>query len=96
MVIVKVSNDKIKVCGHSGYDEIGKDIVCAAVSSMVITTVNAILRLEHDAIQYQEEDGLVEIHIIKHNKIVDTLILNMVELLEGLEKQYSKYIKINK
>jgi uncharacterized protein YsxB (DUF464 family) len=94
MIKVNVSKDKIKVNGHSGYSESGSDIVCSSVSSIVITTVNAILRLEEHSISYEEADGMVEISILKHNHIVDTLVLNMVELLKELEKEYSKYIKI--
>ncbi len=33
---------KFRVSGHSGYSEEGSDIVCAAVSSMVMITVNNI------------------------------------------------------
>lgn len=94
MIKVTVTKDQIKVCGHSLYQEAGKDIVCASVSSIVITTINAILRLEPDAILYQEADGLMEIKILLHNQVVDTLILNMIDLLKQLELQYSKYIKI--
>lgn len=93
MIKVTVEKDKIKVEGHSGYATAGEDIVCSAVSSIVITSVNAIIRLEKDAICYEEKDGMVEIQILNHNKIVDTLILNMVDLLKELEKKFSKYIK---
>ena len=89
----KISN--ISILGHSGYDEYGKDIVCASVSSIVITTVNAISRLEN-TILFNEKDGNVNIDIIKHSNTTDTLITNMIDLLEKLEKQYDKYIKINK
>jgi len=34
---------EIKFDGHALFDEYGKDIVCAGVSSTLITTVNAIL-----------------------------------------------------
>lgn len=94
MIRVEVTKDKIKVYGHSGYDEIGKDIVCASVSSIVITTVNAILRFENNSIQYTQADGKVEIMILKPSPTIDTLILNMMDLLKQLEIQYSKYIKI--
>lgn len=93
MVKVTITNEKIKIVGHAGYAQNGKDIVCASVSSIVITSVNAILRLENESIFYQEQEGMVEIQIIKHNHITDTLILNMIELLKELEKEYPKYIK---
>lgn len=94
MIRVQVLKDKIKVSGHSGYEEAGKDIVCATVSSIVTTTVNAIIRFDSSSIHYEVEDGKVEIEIYKHTKVVDTLILNMVDLLKQLENDYSKYIKI--
>ena len=31
-----------RICGHSGYSEEGSDIVCAAVSSMAMLTVNVL------------------------------------------------------
>ena len=48
MIKVKVEKDKAKykkitITGHALYDDYGKDIVCASVSSIVITTVNGIL-----------------------------------------------------
>ena len=85
----------IDILGHSGYDDYGKDIVCASVSSIVITTVNAILRLEN-SIKYEQYSGNVKIEILKHDNNTDTLIDNMIDLLEKLEKQYKKNIKINK
>ena len=96
--IIKKDNliDNISIKGHALYDESGKDIVCSSVSSIVITTVNAIIRFQKDAIIYDENDGYLKIEILKHNDIVDLLIDNMINLLEELEDQYKKYIKINK
>lgn len=87
--------DSINISGHAYYDDYGKDIVCASVSSIVITTVNAIIRLESDSIDYKDENGIF-ISILNHNKVTDTLIDNMVSLLFELEKQYKKNIMINK
>ncbi|MBQ8871549.1 MAG: ribosomal-processing cysteine protease Prp [Bacilli bacterium] len=86
--------DSIVLSGHAMYDDYGKDIVCASVSSIVITTVNAIIRINNDAIEYRQDDDLV-ITIKLHDKVTDLLIENMLELLTELEKQYKKNIKIN-
>jgi uncharacterized protein YsxB (DUF464 family) len=86
--------DNIVLSGHAMYDDYGKDIVCASVSSIVITTVNAIIRINNDAIEYRQDDDLV-ITIKLHDKVTDLLIENMLELLTELEKQYKKNIKIN-
>ena len=87
--------NEININGHSGYEEFGKDIVCASVSSIAITTVNAILRLDSEALEYTEKDGYLNIKLLKHDKYIDNLILNMIDLLQELETKYKKYIKFN-
>ena len=94
MIKIKFDKDKISIKGHSGYDVIGKDIVCASVSSIVITSINAIIRIDEKAISYKQDEGFIEINILKHSEIVDLLILNMKELLKELQIQYDKYIKV--
>lgn len=95
--INKIDNvvNNITIKGHANFDEYGKDIVCASVSSIVITSINAILRIDEKAINYQEKEGLVIIDINKHTKTIDLLIENMLNLLEQLQKEYRKNIKIN-
>jgi len=87
--------NKITINGHAEYAKYGKDIVCAAVSSIVITTINAIIRIDEEVLEYKESDNL-EITILKHTEATDILITNMLELLSELEKQYKKNIIINK
>ena len=45
--------------GHAGYAEEGQDIICAAVSVLVINTVNSLETLTHDQISVKEKDGYV-------------------------------------
>ena len=96
-VILKKKYDlfeSICISGHANFADYGKDIVCASVSSIVITSVNAIIRLDSDSISYDDSNG-INISILKHNKVTDTLIENMVSLLFDLEKQYKKNIIIS-
>ena len=74
MIKIKFDKDKISIKGHSGYDVIGKDIVCASVSSIVITSINAIIRIDEKAISYKQDEGFIEINILKHSEMVDLLI----------------------
>ena len=94
MIKVKLDNNKIEISGHAYYDEIGKDIVCASVSSIVITTINAILEIDSDSINYEDLDNKIIIELLNENEIVKKLINNMVFMLESLEKDYPKNIKI--
>ena len=52
MIRVYKNNDKVIIKGHANYADYGKDIVCASVSSIVITTVNGILEIDREAITY--------------------------------------------
>ncbi|MFV0250118.1 MAG: ribosomal-processing cysteine protease Prp [Bacilli bacterium] len=95
---VKKNDNKINyisVRGHSGYDEYGKDIVCASASTIIITSVNAILRIDESSITYKQDEGFIDINILKHTKTIDILLTNMIELLQNLEQDYKKNIKIN-
>jgi len=93
-VSVKKENEIIKeivINGHACYDDYGKDIVCASVSSIVITSINAILRIDKEAICYDE--NIFMIRILKDDEIVNKLILNMIDLLKQLEHEYPNNIK---
>ena len=87
------SVNKIIIDGHACYDDFGKDIVCAAVSSTVITTVNILLSLDNQSISYNDSKGLA-IEVLKNDittkKIINVLISNLYEL----EKAYPKNIQI--
>lgn len=94
MIKIKVLKDEITVKGHSGYGLCGSDIVCSSVSSICITTVNAILSIYEDCITYEMNDGYLKIKICKHNKIVDSLINNMLNLLKEVQDQYKENVTI--
>ena len=85
--------NKVIINGHAGYDDFGKDIVCAAVSSTVITTINILLSLDNQSISYNDSRGLI-IEVLKNDmttkKIINVLITNLYEL----EKAYPKNIQI--
>ena len=96
MIKVTINKNTITISGHSGYDVIGKDIVCASVSSIVITTVNNILDIKKDAIEFNDDGNIMVIKKVLEDDIVNKLINNMILLLENLEKDYPKNIKISK
>ena len=59
MIKVLKNKENISITGHAMYDDYGKDIVCSAVSSIVITTINGILAINSEAITYQNtKEGL--------------------------------------
>lgn len=94
-ISVKDNNiKKINIKGHADYDDYGKDIVCSSVSSITITTVNAILMFDKNYISYNEKKDNFEIVINENNDITNKLIQNMINLLTELSQDYPKNIKI--
>jgi len=100
MTSIKVlkENEKIvnvTINGHTNYDDYGKDIVCASVSTIATTTINAIIRINDKAIDYEVKDGFLNIKILLHDEYIDTLLENMIDLFKTLSKDYPKNVKIN-
>lgn len=99
MITIKIDKEKqifkgVQVLGHAMYDEYGKDIVCSAVSSIVITTINATLSFDQKSISYLSSSKGLAIKVLKQDKITQTLIRNMVRMLKELEIKYRDYIVI--
>jgi uncharacterized protein YsxB (DUF464 family) len=94
MIKVELKANEIVISGHALYADKGKDIVCASVSSIVITSVNACLNLNENSLIYQEKEGFLKIEILENDNITKTLITNMVSLLKELANQYPKNINI--
>lgn len=94
MIKVYVNKEKITITGHANYNEKGLDIVCSSVSSIIMTTINAINALENEAISSIVKEGYTEITIINSSLIVTKLLENMINCLKSVEKNYPKNIKI--
>jgi len=99
MIKIKISKknrdiNNITISGHAMYDDYGKDIVCASVSSIVTTTVNGILRINEQSISYKQSEGFVEINILNKDEVTKKLVINMLDLFKELKQNYPKNIKI--
>ena len=85
--------------GHAGYDDYGKDIVCASVSVLVINTINSLEELvqEKIVVDADEETGIIRCQFQaplqeKSKVLVDSLVLG----LSQIAGQYGeKYCKLN-
>lgn len=96
-VNIKSQNNIIKeitIMGHAKFNVHGKDIVCASVSSIAITSINAILTLNEDAIYYEEKSNKLIIKINNDNQTTQKLINNMLSLLKEIKNDYPKNIEI--
>ena len=85
--------------GHAGYAESGSDIVCAAVSVLVINTINSIEQFTEQAFTCEQEEktGTIRFELGDAPSRETTLLLDSMILgLKEVEKQYhKKYLKLN-
>ena len=104
MIKITVKRNENGVCnsvhvnGHAGYDEYGRDIVCAAVSILVINTINSIEQFteDHFVVESDEESGRIDLDMVSDISKESSLLLESLLLgLEGIADSYGdQYIKI--
>ena len=94
MIKVLKNKKNISITGHAMYDDYGKDIVCSAVSSIIITTINGILAINNQAITYENKTDGLEIEIKSFDNVTLKLIDNMIQLLTKLSQDYPKNLKV--
>ena len=86
--------------GHSGYAEIGKDIVCAGISSLFF----ALYRSLHDRgivsfADLNSSEGYAQIRAYPSAKERHTCVVMFETIITGLElmaQNYPDYVKIDK
>ena len=88
-----------KAEGHAGFSKSGQDIVCAAVSVLMINTINAIEAFAGDklSVTSDDESGLIECHLTeKLSKEAALLLKAMILGLEDMaaDEDYAKYINV--
>jgi uncharacterized protein YsxB (DUF464 family) len=94
---------KFTVSGHAGFAEEGSDIVCSAVSILVINTINAIEAFTGEkakALADDQNGGFIEYSFtdIKSgikNHDAQLLLETMVMGLKDIGNEYNRYIKVN-
>ncbi len=90
---------RLSCVGHAGYAEKGQDIICAAVSILVINTVNSIETFcDQDlTVRTDEKTGLIELRLKSPVNARTTLLMDSFVLgMNGIRQQYDKsYITFN-
>ena len=102
MILVDISRDHnsdikmIYISGHSGYDELGKDIVCSAVSTAMYVSIGLLERFDIDyQFSSDEKQPIMKLNIIKSQDNGNIVLENLVDTLNGIAMDYSKYLKIS-
>ncbi len=94
ITIIKSKNGEYKrvTCkGHAGFGSAGSDIVCSAISILVINTINSIDVLTDNrmAVSSDQEEGLIDCSFSAVPDEKGTLLLDSMVL--GLKSVVSEY-----
>ena len=84
------------ISGHSGWDEAGKDIICAAVSSAAYMTANTVTDIMNIYADTFVDDGKMHINITNMQDAEKAQIILRGFLLHvnELSTQYNDFIKV--
>lgn len=93
MIVVSVRKDGISVLGHSEYAPNGKDIVCAAVSTLVCTLVNSLDTLTGDKIEYRISDGTGIIRYGDLSEAGKLLVDSFFIGISAISEQYPEHVR---
>ena len=86
-----------QIKGHANYSEYGTDIVCAGITTATFTTLGLLQKvLNEKDYQYTEKDANIDFQLLEQNdsELVKQIIQNFYEVLENIEKQYPKHLKL--
>ncbi|HKM03832.1 MAG TPA: ribosomal-processing cysteine protease Prp [Lachnospiraceae bacterium] len=100
-ITIYKSNDQytgFDCLGHAGFANSGKDIICSAVSVLVINTIHSIdvLTKQQTSVKTEEKSGFIQYSLSGQTLTEAKLLLDSMILgLHEIEKQYgNKYLKI--
>ena len=97
MISISIHRDSegraIGVCasGHAGFRRAGKDIVCAAISVLVINTINSIEALTEDAFRCDQDEKSATIDFVMTQEPSEQSLLLIQSLLIGIEWTQQNY-----
>ena len=83
--------------GHAGYAEEGQDIICAAVSALVVNTVNSVETLTDDLYQIDvnQEDAEIDVVFTEELSKEGSLLLRSLILgLTSVEEEHGQYLDV--
>ena len=94
MITVTITDNGLTIDGHAGYAEIGKDIVCAAVSSLTQGLIHSLNALTDDEISHSVASEHAEISYKNLSERGMLLVDSFFIAVSDIQLTYGDYVKI--
>ena len=90
---------KLKLSGHAYSDEPGRDLVCAAVSTLAQTVANAIEQIgkvPEESLGLKIKEGYLSLSIEQayRSETTDIIFETFIVGIEGIEGTYPEYVRL--
>ena len=99
MILVKVQKQKteiteITIKGHADSAPYGQDLVCAAVSAIVIGTLNAIEEMAEGSCEIEQNEARTVIAVKEINPTLSIILEVMLYQMRSIAESYRQYLDI--
>ena len=97
-VIYELKEDNytyLKVSGHANFEDSGKDLICAGVSSIMFGLLNALDSLNENVEIKQLTNKIEVINHCNSSKVQDYFELVMMQL-KTIEESYGDFIRVER
>lgn len=97
-VIYSTNDDhytKLDVRGHADFDEYGKDLICASVSSIIFGLMNAVDESKCN-VEVKELNNHIEIINNSKSELIDNYFELVLIQLKTIEESYGEFIKVER
>lgn len=82
---------------HAGYDVSGQDIVCAAISAMVINFVNSLEEFTADSFHVDQDSKNARINVVFKDRLSNEgslLLRSLILGLTSIEEEHEQHLDI--
>ena len=90
MIEITYDDNFVEITGHTRAD------ICAAVSSIAYTTINALLNDDKNNIAFEDDNKYMRIKLKNDEYVPKLLFNNMICMFEQLAELENDYVKIKK
>ena len=96
MIEIRQDGNRISIEGHAEYAEHGKDIVCAAISTLSQVFVASVEELTAAKIKTAQTGGYMEIVIEESTERAQVLLDSFFIGCQMVAEQYPEYVRVTK
>lgn len=94
MITINMPPNRIEISGHAGYADVGKDIVCAAISALVQNLVQSIDELTEDKITADVNTGYAVITYGDLSERARLLVDSFFIGCQAVAESYPEYVRV--